>query len=100
VRADRPTPEVIAARLACMRDDAGRPVLPMAPGTALCLACAWVPWPWADLPTDVQARQHTAETGHPTLYPPREPAAREPTATDRLCGAERADGDSVAVALP
>src|SRR5262249_27062276 len=33
---------------ASMRDDLGRVVLPLAPGTALCLACPWVPWPWLD----------------------------------------------------
>jgi hypothetical protein len=74
VRAGQPAAEVIGERLARMRDDAGRPILPMAPGTALCLACPWVPWPWQDLPADVQARQHSQQAGHPTLYPPRQPA--------------------------
>jgi hypothetical protein len=97
---DRPAPDVIAERLAHMRDQAGRPILPMAPGTALCLVCPWVPWPWADLPTDMQARQHSEDTGRPTLYPHRKPATREPTAMDRLCGAFEAHSKPVAAALP
>jgi hypothetical protein len=51
--------------------DLRRVVLPLAPGTARCLTCAWVPWPWLDLPADAQARQHTATTRHPTIYPSR-----------------------------
>ena len=100
MQAGRPTPDVIAERLAHTRDDAGRPILPMAPGTALCLACPWVPWPWLDLPTDMQARQHSADTGHPTVYPAAEPTTREPTAMDRLCGAIEVPGEPVAAALP
>jgi hypothetical protein len=69
----RPAPEVIAERLAHMRDDAGRPILPMAPGTALCLVCPWVPWPWLELPSAVQAARHSADTGHPTMHPDPEP---------------------------
>jgi hypothetical protein len=87
VQAGRPAADVIAKRLTRMRDDTGQPILPMAPGTALCLACPWVPWPWQDLPADLQARQHSQQTGHPTLYPARQPATPAPTATDRLCGA-------------
>jgi hypothetical protein len=96
VAADRPAPEVIATWLAHMRDDTGRPILPMAPGTALCLVCPWVPWPWADLPTHVQARQHSEDTAHPTLYPHTEPTTLEPTAMDRLCGAFEARGEPAA----
>jgi len=69
----------------------------MAPGTALCLACPWVPWPWLDLPTDVQATQHTEDTSHPTMYPSREMATQEPTAMDRLCGATGASRVPAAV---
>src|SRR5262249_58039204 len=61
-------------------------------GTALCLACPWVPWPWLDQPADAQARQHTASTSHPTIYPPsRTPPVT--TAIDTACapnGAPRA----------
>ncbi len=96
----RAAPGVIAERLAHMRDERGRVVQPMAPGTALCLACPWVPWPWLDLPTDMQARQHSEGTGHPTMYPPTEPATQEPTAMDRLCGATRPPGEPVLAALP
>jgi hypothetical protein len=100
VRAGRPTPDVIAERLARMRDEVGRPILPMAPGTALCLVCPWVPWPWLDLPTDMQARQHSKDTAHPTLYPHPGPTTGEPTAMDRLCGVTEAPGEPAAAALP
>jgi hypothetical protein len=83
-----------------MRDDTGRPILPMAPGTALCLACSWGALTVAgDLPTDMQARQHSVETGHPTLCPSRQLAGREPTAMDRLCGATEPHSQSVAAEL-
>jgi hypothetical protein len=55
-----------------VNDDPRRVVLPLAAGTARCLACPWMPWPWLDLPADAQARQHTANTHHPTIYPSRQ----------------------------
>jgi hypothetical protein len=99
VQAGRPAPEMIAERLARMRDDAGRPILPMAPGTALCLACPWVPWPWLDLPIDIQARQHSQQAATPpcTHLGSRQRGHRP--ASDRLCGATEPPAEPVAAAL-
>ena len=86
--ADRHSPEVIAARLARMRDDTGRPILPMAPGTALCLVCTWVPWSRANLPTAVQGC--TAKTpATPPSTRTRIPQTGDRPRWDGLCGATR-----------
>ena len=47
---------------------AGLLPLPLPPGIGLCLVC-----PWATADDELAAARHTRNTGHPTIFQPREP---------------------------